>query len=837
MKKFLRIIFLLPFLVTLSLSICRAQVSDTSVIDYSTSKDYTLAGISVEGVQFLDKDILISIGGLKVGSVISVPGNEISKAINNLWKQGLFSNVSVVVKKVDGDNIYLAYVLQEKPRLTAFTFKGIRKGEQDDLRDKLSLVKGKAITDNLLITSKNTITDFYLDKGFLNCKVDIVTAKDTSEPNSELIFINIDKGQHVKIDAITFDGNNNLKESRLRRAMKNTKQNPWYSIFTTSKFMKKDYADDKSNITGLYATKGFRDAKIVSDTITKNEKGNLMIHISIDEGAKYYFRKITFSGNSKYSSGKLDTILSIKPGETYNEQYLSRRLNADPNGNDISSLYMDDGYLFFSATPVEVSVVNDSVDLEIRIYEGPQATIANITIGGNTKTAERVIRRVIRTLPGNKFSRADVIRTQREIATLGVFDPQNTQITPDPHPENGTVDIDYKVVEKPSDQFELSAGYGGYTGIVGALGVSFNNFSLHNMFAKHGWDPIPAGDLQRLSMRVNSSGRAYQSYNLSFTEPYLGGVKPKSLTVGSVHTRYTNNLKKSDANYGELITNGGTIGYGTQLKWPDDFFTLISSLDYQNYKVNNYATSYFNGITQGSFNNFGLQETFSRNSLNNPQFPTSGSNFSLTAKFTPPYSLFNKQKFADPNLSYDEKYKWVEYHKYRFDAEWYIKPFKTEKFAIRTSAKMGFMGFYNKDVGLSSFETFSFGGDFTSNYNPILGQEAITLRGYDQISNTAKIFNKYSVEARYAFSTNPSTFVYGLIFAEGGNAWNYFKDYDPFNLKRSVGVGLRIYLPAFGLLGFDYGIGFDKQLLSSEQKSNFFTKYGKFSIVLGFEPE
>ena len=814
-----------------------AQIADTSSVDYSKPADYTLAGVTVEGIQYLDKDILITIADLKVGTTITVPGNEIAKAIQNLWKQGLFANVQIMVSKIEGDKIYLTYVLQEKPRLTAFTFKGIRKGEQDDLRDKLSLVKGKAVTDNLIISSKNIISDFYLDKGFLNSKVDIVTVNDTAAKNSVLMYINIDKGNKVKIDNIIFEGNTNVKAGRLRRAMKDTKQNPWYSIFSVSKFMKKDYANDKNKLIGVYNTKGFRDAKVVSDTVVTNEKGNLDITIKIDEGNKYYFRHITFSGNSKYSNGKLDTILSIKPGEIYNEEFLNKRLFADPNGSDISSLYMDDGYLFFSATPVEVNVVNDSVDLEIRIYEGPQATINNINISGNTKTSERVIRRVIRTLPGNKFSRADVIRTQREIATLGVFNPEAIKITPEPHPENGTVDINYQVEEKPSDQFELSAGYGGSTGIVGALGVSFNNFSLRKMFEKGGWDPIPSGDLQRLSMRVNSSGKAYQSYNLSFTEPYLGGHKPNSFSVGGVHTRYTNYLKKSDPKYGSLVTNGGTVGYGVQLKWPDDYFTLISSLDYQNYKVNNYATSYFSGVTQGSFNNLGLSESISRNSVDNPQFPMHGSNFSLTVKVTPPYSVFNKQKFTDPNLDYQSKFKWVEYHKYRFNAEWYSNPFG--KFVIKTSAKFGFMGYYNKNIGLSSFETYSFGGDFTANYNPILGQESITLRGYDQRpqDQTATIFNKYTVELRYPFSTNPSTFVYGLVFVEGGNAWTQFKNFDPFALNRTAGVGLRVFLPAFGLLGFDYGLGFDKSVSKIKSVGDFFSQYGKFNIILGFEPE
>lgn len=832
-----RFIFLFAFLF-FSFRLFAQAPPDTSVVDYSKPHEYIIGGITVTGTQFLDNDILITLSGLKVNDKVQIPGQEISKAIQNLWKQGLFADITVGITKIENDKIYLNFELQERPRLSAFTFKGIRKGQQDDLRDKIKLIKGKVLTDNVTVNTKNIITDYYVDKGYLHPKIDIRTVQDTAVANGVLLYINIDKGKRVKIDHITFSGNTDVKSKKLRHLMKKTKENPFYSVFTVSKFMKKDYADDKDKIIAYYNTKGFRDARIIKDTVYQNTRGNLMIHITLSEGDKFYFRNIAFSGNSKYSSGRLDTLLNISKGDVYNDELLQRRLTADPNGNDISSLYMDDGYLFFSAIPTETGVYNDSIDLEIKIYEGPQATISSVNISGNTKTSERVLRRVIRTIPGNKFSRADVIRSQREISTLGFFNPEKIGITPEPHPENGTVDINYSVEEKPSDQLELSAGYGGAgQGVVGALGVSFNNFSLRNMFEKGGWNPIPAGDGQRLSLRVNTNGKQYQSYTASFTEPWLGGKKPNSLSLSFVRTRYSNGYlyKKEDPNFGFLVTNGGAIGYGKQLKWPDDYFTLISSLDYQRYSLKNYPLSYFNGISTGEFNNLGLTESFSRNSIDNPQYPMRGSVFSLVAKLTPPYSLFSNKDYK--NLAFADKYRWIEYHKYRVTAEWYTNVFS--KFVVKTSAKMGFIGYYNKDIAISSFERFNMSSDPLTNYIPILGQEAIYLRGYQgSISGSAgsTIFNKFTAELRYPFSTNPSTFIYGLIFTEAGGAWDSFKDYNPYQLKRTAGIGLRVFLPAFGLLGVDFGIGFDNDnLLKQTFKQRL--QNGKFSIILGFEPD
>lgn len=812
----------------------QTELSDTSIVNYANPKQYEIGGITITGTQYLDIGILQTISGLTVGSEIEIPGTDIGDAIQKLWKQKLFADVSIYVTKVVGSTVFLEIRCVEKPRLSAYTFRGIKKGEQDDLREKMKLIKNMVLTDNVKMNVETITKDYFANKGYNHIKVTVEEKPDSSVKNGNLMYIYVDKGQRVKIDEINFNGNTNVKDGRLKMLLKKTKENDWWSILNTSKYSETDFKDDLVKAVHFYNTKGYRDAVISLDTMFENADGNLVMNINVNEGNKYYFRNITWSGNTKYSSGILDTILRIKKGDIYNEENLNKRLQADPNQNDISSLYMDDGYLFFQITPVELQVVNDSIDLEIRLYEGPQATINNVVITGNTKTHEKVLRRAIRTVPGQKFSRSDVIRSQREIATLGFFDPEKIGIVPTPHPESGTVDINYSVEEKPSDQVELSAGFGGY-GVVGSLGVSLNNFSTRNMFKKGGWKPIPMGDGQKLSVRVQSNGKYYQSYNFSFTEPWLGGKKPNSLSIGVYRSNVTNGLPKDNASSYRFLTNGGSIGLGKQLKFPDDFFNFIGSIDFQNYNLHNYPSFI---ISNGTANNLSVKLNLIRNSLSDFTFPRSGSNISFTAQFTPPYSLFNNKDYS--TLTTEEKFKWIEYHKYRFQAEWYTPLFS--KFVLRTSVKMGFLGYYNSNVGLSPFERFELGGDGISNYS-LYGKDIIALRGYEVSdvmgSNTggAPLFNKYSLELRYPFSTNPSAFIYGLAFVEGGNAWNYFRDYNPFDLKRSAGMGLRIYLPMFGILGFDYGVGFDKNIETQAGLGKYLSAYGRFSIVLGFEPE
>ncbi|HZG01089.1 MAG TPA: outer membrane protein assembly factor BamA [Chitinophagales bacterium] len=812
-------------------------------IDYANPREYTLGGVTVNGTKFLDKDILVLLSGLKVGERVLVPGNDLTKSVQSLWKQGLFDDVNLKAIRAANDTVWLEINVVEKPRLSTYSFKGIRKGQQEDLRKKLNLIKGKVLTEGLMVTTENTVKDFYVEKGYREAKVTLETKVDTtSGPNHSQLIITVDKGKRVKIDEIEFTGNTAVSDNRLYRLMKKTKRNTWWSVMNVSKFNEKEYRSDKASIIEFYNKKGHRDAVIQHDTMWYNADGNLEMRIAISEGNKYYFRDITWKGNAKHSTGKLDSLLAIQKGDVYNTALLQRRLFADPNQNDVSSLYLDDGYLFFSATPVESAVDGDSIDLEIRIYEGPQATINEVNIAGNEKTNERVIRRAIRTLPGNKFSRADIIRSQRELATLGFFNPEKIEIVPVPHPENGTVDINYRVEEKPSDQLELSAGYGGRDyGVTGALGVKFTNFSTSNIFRKEGWQPIPSGDGQQLAIRAQSNSRFYQTYNVSFTEPWLGGKKPNSLSVGIYHSKITTGVSRENDAYGYLITNGASVGIGKQLRWPDDYFSFLSSVDYQNYNLNNYNSRSFI-ITDGTSNALSFKQTLSRNSLSDFTFPRYGSNVTLSVQLTPPWSLLNGKDYT--TLTVNEKYKWIEYHKYRFNVDWYTPI--VGKLVLRTSAKTGFMGFYNPEVGFSPFERFELGGDGLSNYS-IYGKDIISQRGYDPVPGTyvpeggATIFNKFTAELRYPFSTNPNAFIYGLVFAEGGNQWLNFKDYNPFDLNRSVGVGMRFLLPAFGLLGFDYGIPFDSHRvdprLGKPTNLKGLLENAKFSIVLGFEPE
>ncbi len=830
-------------LILLLLFICGSLMAQAQQgeIDYDNPKEYLVGSVKVEGTKYLDKDILILLSGIRPGSRIMVPGSDITKCIQNLWKQGLFADVSIEASKISNDTIHLVYTLSERPRLSAFAFKGIKKSEQNDLREKINLTKGKVLTDNILVNTRNTITNYYIDKGFVRADIEMKMVKDTTFPNSEILYIIINKGNRIKIDDIIITGNVKVKSKKIYAQMKKTKRNTWYSIFNVSRFIEKDFDEDKRKVEDYYNKKGFRDATVFKDSLSTNEKGNYILNITMDEGNKYHFRNITWKGNTKYSSGRLDTILNIQKGDVFNLQRFDRRLKADPNGSDVSSIYLDDGYLFFNATPVEINIENDSIDIEIRIYEGPQAIINEVNISGNDKTSEHVVRRVLRTLPGNKFSRSDIIRSQRELATLGFFNPEKTQIIPVPHPENGTVDINYIVEEKPSDQLELSAGYGGQVfGVTGSLGVRFNNFSTRNMFRKGGWNPIPVGDGQQLGIRAQSNGRLFQSYNLSFTEPWFGGKKPNSLSIGANRTRIATTWDKENPNYGYLITSGVSVGYGRQLKWPDDYFTWISSIDYQNYRLSNYASRNFI-LSDGSANALSFKQTFSRNSLSDFTFPKSGSNITLIVQITPPWSVFTGKDYS--SLPNNEKYKWIEYHKYRFTSDWYTNLFG--KFVLRTATKLGYLGYYNSTIGPSPFERFVLGGDGLSNINfNLAGQDIVAQRGgYDPYApqGGATIFNKHTVELRYPFSTNPSAFIYGHVFAEAANQWLSVKDYNPFKLNRAVGVGMRFLLPAFGLLGFDYGIPFDlHQIYPSTAKAttlNELFQRGKITIVLGFEPE
>ena len=860
----------------------KAQKIDTTRVNYKEPKKYKLTSLDITGTQYLDKNIIRSLTGIKVGETITVPGDEITKCLKNLWKQGLFGNVQIFASKMDGDSIALVIDVVEKPRLNEIIIKGLKKSEKDDLVKKLNVLRGKPITDALKLNVKNTIIDQFEDKSYLHPVIDVVEKKDEGLVNSSSIIVNVDKGNKVKIDDLIFIGRVNGELSKMRKTMKDTRErtkidlrvddgrsrkqkakDALYTLanlnsnsvkdffldrfritFKGSKFNERKYEDDKQKLIDYYNNNGYRDAKVTSDTVIDNDNGNVSIIVNLDEGDKYYFRNIEFKGNSKFSSEILARVLNIKKGDVYNAALLQKRISQDQEGGDISSLYYDDGYLFFSINPVEIAVENDSIDIEIRINEGPQATIRNIIIEGNDKTNEHVIRRELRTFPGDKFSRSDLIRSQREIANLGYFDPQETRVEPIPNPTDGTVDIKYTVKEKSADQVELSAGYGGKQGgLIGTLGLKFNNFSLRNIFNKKAWSPLPTGDGQQLSLRIESNGRAYQNYNFSFTEPWLGGKKPNAFTVAGFRSRIQD-ISNSRV-LGKQITNGVSVSLGTRLKKPDDFFIVQAAANYYGYNLSTFRNRYFVGtqpLDSGKFNNLNFKISLSRNSINQPVFPTGGAKVEVSLQFTPPYSLFNKNQNYD-GQSIAQKYKLIEYHKWKFSVDWYQSLGKS-KLVLRTAAKFGFLGTYNKKIGITPFERFQVGGNGIPSNVTLFGTDIIAQRGYEgdySSSGGDPIYNKFVLELRYPFSLNPSATIYGLVFFEAANTYATFRDYNPFKLKKSVGIGVRAILPMFGLIGIDYGIRFDSANGSPIKTYNGFFDYigknGNISFILGFEPE
>ncbi len=782
------------------------------LIDYSNPKEYELGGVTVSGVQFLDESVLITLTGLSIGEKYKIPGEKLSTAIENLWKQGLLSDVKIYVTKIIDGKIFLEFRIKELPRLSKFTFQGVNKSEADKLREKLSLVKGKIINENLIQTTKNLSKDYFVEKGYLFTDVNVKTEKDTTAgPNSQLMIISISNKKKVKINKVYFIGLTAFSEKSLKRKMKGTKEKAFYKIFTNSKFTEEGLEKDKEKILAKYTALGYRDAIFTGDSIVKHDEKTIDLYLKINEGTKYFIRNINWIGNTKYSTAALQEILNIKKGDIYNQQRIEEGLYLSQSGRDISSLYMDDGYLFFSINPVEVKIDGDSIDIEMRIYEGKQAVISNITISGNTKTNDKVILREIRTLPGQLFNRSDIIRTQRQLAQLGYFDQEKLNVNPKPNPATGTVDVEYIVEERPSDQLELSGGWGGGAGVVGTLGVSFNNFSVKNVTKRDTWTPLPSGDGQKLSIRFQSNGRFFQSYNMSFTEPWLGGKKPNSLTVSAFRSVQSDGLKLSDENRSDLTISGGAIGLGRRLKWPDDYFTLYHELSFQNYSLNKWTGTFL--FTDGSSNNFSFSQTIARNSVDGFVWIRTGSQLNFTVQLTPPFSLFD-EKTDYKNAIATEKYKWIEYHKWKFSAASYKS---VGKFVLYSKAQFGFLGFYNKDIGQSPFERFYVGGDGLSGYS-LDGREIIALRGYDNNSVTPKVngsniggtaYDKFTVELRFPISLNPSATIYTLGFIEGGNNYLGMKNFNPFSLKRSAGMGVRIFLPMFGLLGLDWGYGFD----------------------------
>ncbi|MDP4827933.1 MAG: outer membrane protein assembly factor BamA, partial [Flavobacteriales bacterium] len=728
-------------------------------VDYSNPREYRIAGITVTGAAFTDVQAVKLFSGLQVGDRINIPGDEITKAVKTLWDQQLFADIAIYAAETRGEDIYLVIDVAEMPRLSKYTFTGIKRSERENLKEKISLMRGKIVNENLLANTKAKILDYYIDKGHYDVQVEMETVADPLVENSVSLVMKINQGPRVKIDHINFLGVEELKESKLRRSFKETKQKRWWRVFKSSKFIDQNYEDDKKNILAKYNKAGYRDAIIVGDSIYKTGVGRIGIDIKVDEGNKFYFRNITFSGNTKYRSTQLDSILKIKSGDIYNLENLETRLFMNQKGVDVNSLYQDDGYLMFQAIPVELLVENDSIDIEIRIVEGKQFRIGKVKVTGNSKTNDHVIYREIITRPGDLFSRTDIIRTQRELARLNYFNPEAFQINPTQNPENGTVDIEYVVEEKPSDQIELSGGWGGGR-VVGTLGLSFTNFSLRKMFKKGAWTPIPSGDGQQLSIRAQTNGSFFQSYNFSFTEPWLGGKKPNSLSFGLWRSIQSNGQKRiidGEPNplRQELVINGGSIGLGQRWKRPDDWFLMYASLSYQHFTLQNFQT--FFSFSDGKSNNLALSWSLQRNSVSDPIFPTWGSNIKFTAKLTPPYSLFNGKDYD--NATEQERFKWVEYHKWKFTASWYTPLTRSSeenprRLVLNANMGLGMLGMYNKNVGLSPFERYYLGGVFLSGFL-LDGREIVNLRGYDDLSVTYPSPNsgspaiaKYSVELR-----------------------------------------------------------------------------------------
>lgn len=844
---FFGLLFLTPFFL-------QAQIGDTlKISDYSEPKEYEIGGVKVTGAQYSDANAIISISGFEVGDKIRVPGPEITKAVKSLWKLSLFEDVQIVKEKTLGDGVvFLEIIVRERPRLSNHSYKGVKKSYHEELNESINvyLVKGGIITENIKTNARAAIEKYYREKGYLDVKIEVKEVADDKLVNSVRLVFEVERGNRVKINNITFIGNNHVKTGKLRKQMEETKRK--WKIFSSSKLVRNQYEEDKKKIIKYYNTIGFRDARIVKDSIWRQKKGgNLNVQITLDEGNRYFFRDIRWKGNSIFDTTTLSNVLGIKKGDVYNQELLETRLRFSQDGRDISTLYMDDGYLFFQVDPIEVAIQGDSLDLEIRIFEGPQATIDKVVIKGNDRTHEHVIRRELRTIPGEKFSRSDIIRSQREIVNLGYFNPEKLDINTPVNPQRGTVDIEYTVEEKPSDQLELSAGWGGAgRGVIGTLGVAFNNFSLRNISNTENWSPLPQGDGQKFSVRAQTNGRFFQSYNFSFTEPWLGGKKPNSFSLAGFYTLLSNGFLRSSDNYGTFSIAGLTVSLGSRLKWPDDNFVSSTSLNIERLNLLNWGRALFSTdegelVTEGEYYNINLGQTISRSSISDPLFPKTGSRISLTGQFTLPYSLFTKENYAIKPV--DERFHFLEYHKWRLNAEWYNTI--VDKLVLKVGAKMGWIGAYNKEIGVSPFERFQLGGDGLNNQSIGLnvGTDIVSLRGYEtnelegnrRIVNgrseevPTPIFNKFSIELRYPISLNPSSTIYALAFAEGGNAWQSFRDYNPFDLKRSVGLGLRVFLPMFGTLGFDYGIGFDKNLDTGSK----LTDYGNFNIILGFEPE
>ena len=826
----MRIFFLFTLLLTGL--IATAQTED-KYVNYVYPDEYTVAGITVSGVKFLEPNALIGISGLRIGQKIDIPGDQVTAAVRKLWEQGLFSDVRITVTGREGENIWLDIYLQERPRLSMLRFEGIKKSEETELKEKLSLPNGSQVTAHLLNRAERTIKDHYIEKGFLNTEVNIIQKDDPDMPNNVVLNVLVDKKEKVKIEQIQFEGNEYFDAKRLRRILKNTKQKD-LNIFKGSKYIESKFEEDRSSLVEFYNENGFRDFRIEKDSTYALEDGQMVLVIRLHEGNQYYLRNVDWVGNSIYTRDQLTRVFNFPSGEVYNQTMISKRLIEDEDA--VNSLYLNYGYLFSRVTPVEKNIEGDSIDLEVRIFEGDPANLNNVIISGNTRTNEHVARRELYTNPGDLFSKENIIRSVRQVAVLGHFDPEKINPQPIPDQVNGTVDLLYALEEKANDQFEISGGWGAGM-LVGTIGVRFNNFAMRNFFKWSEWRPYPSGDGQSVQIRAQSNGRVYQSYNISFIEPWLGGKKPNTLSLSLFHTVMTNGSAPTDDSRQHMIINGASVGFGKRLEWPDDYFSIYYEGSYQRYGMQNYSRFQFL-FDNGNSNLATISAKLSRFSAGpNTIFPRNGSTFSLYGQVTPPYSYLSGKDMS--NLPDEQKYAWIEFWKVVFKADYFYPLSSNDKLILNAKAAFGYLGYYNPDIGPSPFENFYVGGDGMTGYS-FYGREVIALRGYTNGSLTptvvkdgrvveaGNIYSKVTLELRYPISLNPQATIYALAFAEAGRAWYDIRDYNPFKMNRSAGFGLRANLPMFGLLGIDWGYGFDPAVTGGADNSG-----SQFHFVIG----
>ncbi|MEL6626124.1 MAG: outer membrane protein assembly factor BamA [Bacteroidota bacterium] len=825
MKRFFSLFFL---------AITLASVAWAQVTPQQEGKTYTLSGLEVEGADYTDKNLIISLSGLVIGDPVTIPGIQISDGIRRLWEKNIFSDIGVRADRIIGDKVFLVITVKERPRISQFSFQGISKANADELREKINFIRGTILTEAKRQSAKRIIRNFYIEKGFYNTSIDIEEKPDKILKNGVTVNLNITKGKRIRVRYIDVEGNEAFTENKVKRKLKKFNERKWWRVWARSKYVPKQYREAKAALITAYQDLGYRDAIVAYDTVFSYDQENVVVKLKVYEGQQYFHRDIAWSGNYQYNSEVLQEVLAIKQGDVYSKSKVDQRLFGDPNGGDVSSLYLDNGYLFFKLEPVEVAVEGDSIDLEMRVVEGPQASIRSVPLSGNTKTSDFVVYREIRTAPGQKFSRSDIIRSQREILALNYFDQEKLGVVPTPNPTTGTVDIAYTVEERPADQLQLQGGWGQrfrdpttgevlFGGFVGTVQLGFNNFASRRMFEPGAWRPVPSGDGQRVSLAFQMNGRTYKNFSASFIEPWLGGKRPNSLGISASYFVIQQGSQSNAVSfYRNAITNL-SVDYGRRLTFPDDFFTSRTSIAYKFYNILN-PSRIFNGFQdddEAQINIFTFRQSFDRSSVDAPIYPRSGSTMSLSVEATPPYSLFRADNSDFPNQTSAEKFRFLEYHKWRFNANWFLRI--TGNFVLSAKVEAGFLGSYNQDIGIPPFERFFLGGAGIGalGFNNFDGREIIPLRGYDNqtLVNGSPgnprgqgypIYNRMILEFRYPISLSQSTPIWVQAFLEGGNGYATFREYSPFKIRRAGGFGLRAMLPMVGLLGLDWAYGFDE---------------------------